>query len=170
MNIIRYTTYILAVFFLLCANRFDVEAQGFSNSGGRSIGVRLGPEIAIIFKQHNEGRAFEGILNFNNRYTGLTGLYHFFHKPLKLENLNLENIAGLDWFLGAGGHILSARDFGLIQVENRAVMGVDVMVGMQYNLPDYPFNVAIDFKPFLHLNGPSVIYSLYGLSLRYRFQ
>lgn len=159
---------ILLLFVGLLAFSSYSQAQGYSSSGGSSIGARFGFEQGVTYKKHlGGGAAFEGILSARNWFTNITGLYHFFHKPTGIG-------PGLDWFVGAGGHLW------IYNVNNRYLpnyatgnlgIGVDGVLGMQYNFAEVPFNIALDWKPALNLIGGSGFYGGgFGLSVRYRWK
>lgn len=165
----KFYTYLAAFCFtLLCAG--SAHGQGYTASGGTSIGLRLGPDAGITVKHHTGSVALEGILHVNNWFQGFTGLYHFFHQPVSAD------LQGLDWYAAAGGHIWSYRsDYnnrpGWIPLDANTGIGVDFALGMQYNFPTAPLNLALDWKPAINLVGGSgFAYSSVGLSLRYRFR
>lgn len=145
-------------------------AQGYSSSGGTSAGIRLGPDAGITVKHHTGKAALEGILHVSNWYTGFTGLYHFFHQPVGAD------LRGLDWYAGAGGHIWGYRRDsrnlpGWYENGTRTGFGVDFALGLQYNFPSAPLNMALDWKPAINLVGGSGwAYSSVGLSIRYRWR
>lgn len=157
----------LCLAFLLAG---EASGQGYSTSGGTSAGLRLGPDAGITIKHHTGKAAIEGILHVNNWFQGFTGLYHFFHQPVGAD------LRGLDWYAAFGGHIWSyRRDYdnrpGWIPNNANTGFGVDFALGMQYNFPSAPINLALDWKPAINLVGGSGwAYSSVGLSVRYRWR
>lgn len=151
-------------------NANQVQAQGYSSSGGTSIGLRLGPDAGITLKHHTGKTALEGILHLSDWFQGFTGLYHFFHQPITAD------LPGLDWYAAAGAHVWSYRTGsknlpGWYEAGNRVGLGVDFALGAQYNFPSAPVNLALDWKPALNLIGGSgLAFSSVGLSVRYRWK
>jgi len=163
-------TLLMALTIGLLSSSAFAQTRGYASSGGTSIGLRLGPDAGITLKHHTGSAALEGILHVSNWFTGFTGLYHFFHQPITAD------LRGLDWYAGAGGHIWAYRRDsrylpGWYESGSRAGLGVDFALGMQYNFPSAPLNMALDWKPAINLVGGSGwAYSSVGLSIRYRFQ
>lgn len=156
----------------ICVMMFTLESQaqkGYSSSGGTSIGVRLGNEQGLTLKHHlGGGAAIEGILAARSWSSNLTVLYHFFHNPTGIA-------PGLDWFIGAGGHIwlynTRNRNFDSRYYNGTAGIGIDGAIGMQYNFPTAPLNMSLDWKPSMNLYGGSYFDGGgFGLSIRYRFK
>ncbi len=160
----------MAVAIGLLSSTAFAQNKGYASSGGTSAGLRLGPDAGITIKHHTGSAALEGILHLSNWFTGFTGLYHFFHQPITAD------LPGLDWYAGAGGHIWSYRRTspnlpGWYENGTRTGFGVDFALGMQYNFPSAPINLALDWKPAINLIGGSgIAYSSVGLSIRYRWQ
>jgi len=154
---------------LLSSTAF-AQNRGYASSGGTSIGLRLGPDAGITLKHHTGSAALEGILHLSDWFTGFTGLYHFFHQPIGAD------LRGLDWYAGAGGHIWAYRRDsrnlpGWYEDGTRTGFGVDFALGMQYNFPSAPLNLALDWKPAINLVGGSgFAYNSVGLSIRYRWR
>lgn len=69
------------------------------------------------------------------------------------------DVEGLNWFYGAGGHM------GFYSYKNanpwwddefngsRTVIGVDGILGIEYNIGSIPINVSLDWKPAFNLIG-----------------
>ncbi len=155
----------------ICALMFTLESQaqkGYSSSGGTSIGARLGNEQGLTLKHHFGSAAIEGILATRGWSTNLTVLYHFFHAPTGIA-------PGLDWFVGAGGHIwfynTNNRHFDNRYYNGSTGIGIDGALGMQYNFPSAPLNMSLDWKPSMNLYGGSYFDGGgFGLSIRFRFK
>ncbi|MFN3530674.1 MAG: hypothetical protein ACK417_12190 [Bacteroidia bacterium] len=154
---------------LLSINAF-AQKTGYSSSGGTSAGLRVGPDAGITLKHHVDNVAFEGILHLSQWFQGVTVLYHFFHQPITSE------IEGLDWFAGAGGHIWGYRsNFNdrpkWIPLNSSTGIGVDFVIGTQYNFPSAPINLSLDWKPAINLiGGTGWAYSSIAISARYRWK
>jgi len=50
------------------------------------------------------------------------------------------------------------------------VIGIDGILGLEYNFKEIPFNIGIDWKPMIDLGGSSGFYGDGGaISIRYIF-
>jgi len=157
--------------------QFSLGNGGFSPS---AIGVRVeattsgGVGMGATFQQSLTKRTgIEGIVTGNNTDMRITGLYEYF-QPLVFK--------GWKAYVGGGGHIGMTHSAGSAQlladimngsldVSNgrQLFMGVDGIVGAQYDVPNMPINVSIDAKPALHLNNhPNKFEIGIGLSVRFK--
>ena len=143
------------------------SAQSYTNA----IGARLGFTQGITFRHFlHEEAAIEGILS--TRWNGflLTGLYEV-HKPLD---------GALNWFYGGGAHIgywgnnLPAERYINEPKQSYMVIGVDLIIGLDFTFPDIPINLSLDWKPAFNVIGDRLgDSSLWidggALSIRYAF-
>ena len=137
----------------------SVSVQDYHNA----IGVRLGGLTSgITFKHFGKPLgAFEGILSFGYHATVITGLYE--------QHVDFPDSPGLRWFYGAGAHVAFFRYNGYyywIHHDGRfyysdregvtaTVVGVDGIIGRDYNFSGAPINAGIDLKPIIDFyNGP----------------
>jgi len=129
------------------------------------IGFRAGLSQGLTVKHFVNGKAaFEGLLS--TRWSGLeiTGLYEIHNQAFDVSNLN--------WYYGFGAHIGfwdGNRDWGVLN-RSYTVVGIDGILGIEYNFNEVPFNIGLDWKPSVNLSG------YYGfrpdggaLSIRYIF-
>ena len=129
------------------------------------IGFRAGLSQGLTVKHFINGKAaFEGLLS--TRWSGLeiTGLYEIHNQAFDVSNLN--------WYYGFGAHIGfwdGNRDWGVLN-RSYTVVGIDGILGIEYNFNEVPFNIGLDWKPSVNLSG------YYGfrpdggaLSIRYIF-
>lgn len=148
---------ILAFFLLVSAATYG---QDYKNA----IGGRGGLYNGLTFKHFlNEKNAIEGILATRWRGISLTGLYEW-QKPI--------SEAGFSWFFGFGAHVGSFA--GTLSpwspigtVGNTLVAGVDGIIGLEYVFEKFPLDLAIDYKPAVHLIGGFFSGDEFGLSARY---
>lgn len=166
-----------------------IAQKGSGATGGQSgyktgIGLRLGYESGITFKHFiKEHRALEGILTRGWGYGGgrITGLYEI-HKPLP-------GAPGFDWFFGFGAHIGSfdGRYYGYYGYYNGGYydkhgkwhptgyrdyylsVGIDGILGIEYQLAEIPLTLGIDIKPWIDFYGRGSHFGDGGLSIRYIF-
>ena len=144
-----------------------IGLTGFSQDYSNAIGLRGGSSNGITFKHFvSEKAAIEAILTTRFGGYGLFGLYEL-HVPIK-------SVDRLNFYYGAGGHIGSyngAKDNRWFKgTENHTVLGVDGILGIEYNFTEIPINLSIDYKPAFNLIGHTGLWADEGaLSLRFIF-
>lgn len=151
-------TLILALFILI-----SVDAQDY-NTG---IGFRGGLTNGLTIKHFlGETGAIEGL--FASRWRGLeiTGLYEIHNQAFEVERLN--------WYYGFGGHIgfwngdytSGWGDSGV----SYTVVGIDGILGIEYNFREVPINLGLDWKPSFNILGYTGFWADGGaLSIRFIF-
>jgi hypothetical protein len=132
------------------------------------IGLRGGFDNGLTVKHFvSSGTAFEGIVA--SRWQGLefTLLYEIHGRAFQVERLN--------WYIGFGGHVgfwndnNSSRYWGEAG-ESYTVIGVDGILGIEYNFEAIPFNIGLDWKPAFNFFGYTGFWGDGGaLSVRYIF-
>ncbi len=129
----------------------------------RAIGLRLGFDNGITYKQFITSiSAIEALAYFGNNSFNFTGLY-------ELNNENAFQVDRLDWYYGAGGH------FGFRNSNNEGndgsfILGVDGIIGIEYNIETVPINVSLDWKPQVNIvGGNGFVGDTGALSVRYVF-
>ena len=132
------------------------------------IGLRGGYFNGLSIKHFSgDNRALEFILDSRWRGFAITGLYEI-HKPaFKTERLN--------WYYGLGGHIgfwngdYTHKKWGNYG-ETYTVVGIDGILGLEYNFREIPFNLSLDWKPAFNIAGYTGLWTDSGaLSIRYIF-
>ncbi len=140
----------------------------FSNAQdyNTGIGLRVGYTNGITIKHFVSSKtALEGIISSRWRGVQITGLYEY--------QSHFNNADRLNWFIGFGGHIgfwegqyVKWGDSGT----NYTVVGLDGILGMEYNFREVPINIGIDWKPSFNVFGYSGFWGDGGaLSIRYIF-
>lgn len=133
-------TAFFAITMIIAANAQDY------NTG---IGVRGGLSNGLTIKHFIEGdRAIEGLLA--NRWGGfnVTGLYEIHAQAFDTPRLN--------WYYGFGGHIGfwdGDKNPWFDDNNNYTVIGIDGIIGLEYNIEEIPFNISLDWKPGINLIG-----------------
>jgi hypothetical protein len=130
------------------------------------IGVRGGLFTGLTLKHFiSERAAIEGL--FETRWSGLgiTGLYEIHANAFDVDRLN--------WYYGIGGHV------GFYNGDNTtwgtagtsySVLGVDGILGIEYNIGEIPINISLDWKPVINLINYGGFWGDGGaLSIRYIF-
>lgn len=113
------------------------------------IGVRGGFAQGITIKHFVSGTsALEGIIASRWKGIELTGLYEIHGRAFQVDRLN--------WYAGFGGHVgawdgQDARwgDDG----DSYTVVGIDGIIGLEYNFERVPFNLSVDWKPAYNFSG-----------------
>jgi hypothetical protein len=174
---------------LLSAGTINAQNNRTAPSSGEgmpgyktSIGIRFGYEGGLTLKHFmKEKRAIEGIISAGWGGWGfrLTGLYEV-HK-------NFPGVEGLDWYFGGGAHIGSYNNayYGYYGYYNGGyydnkghwhsggyrsrymTVGIDGIIGLEYQFEDAPFSISLDFKPYVDIIGYSGRFGDGALSLRY---
>ncbi|GGK63102.1 hypothetical protein ACD591_00560 [Rufibacter glacialis] len=160
----------LGLLLLSLANLEKAQAQEVG------LGLRVGGYSAGISGKYfiSESQAIEGILGtgFGRRGFQLTGLLE--------QHASAFDVQGLRWFYGAGGHIGVFRGRYYYKPTNKhyeesyhrtlATVGIDGIVGLEYQITEIPISLGVDFKPFIEANRDGLF--LYGdgaLTVRYTF-
>ncbi len=152
--------YLLAITLFLSITAVS-NAQDY-NTG---IGLRGGAYNGITVKHFLGANAIEGILT--TRYSGfkITGLY-------EIHKMTAFGVDRLNWYYGFGAHIgfYDPVNATFLNDGDRMVLGIDGILGLEYNFVEVPFNISLDWKPAINIIG----YDPYwfdggGLSVRYIF-
>jgi len=150
-------TFILIIFVVSFANAQDYRT---------GIGVRGGFSNGLTVKHFLTGKtAVEGILSTRWRGFDVTGLYEIHNQAFNTERLN--------WYFGFGGHVgfwngdyANWGEPGISYI----IVGIDGILGIEYNFKEVPINIGLDWKPAFNLIGYTGFWGDGGaLSIRYIF-
>ena len=152
------------IFVLLILLLFGLESKSQDYNTG--IGLRGGWGTGLTVKHFlGDKAAVEGILDSRWRGFSLTGLYEIHNTAFDIDRLN--------WYYGFGGHIgfWNGKNVGWADDNNNyTVIGIDGILGIEYNFDFIPINLSIDWKPALNLAGSSGFWGDGGaISIRYIF-
>lgn len=128
------------------------------------IGLRLGLYNGLTIKHFiTENKALEGLIVTRWNGFNITGLYEIHDQAFNVERLH--------WYYGFGGHIGSWRgEKSDNNIENYTFLGVDGIIGMEYNFKPVPFNISLDWKPTFSIIGHTeFLPDQVALSIRYIF-
>jgi len=131
------------------------------------IGVRGGFYNGLTIKHFiSERAAIEGIISSRWKGFNITGLYEIHQQAFDVAHLN--------WYYGAGGHIGFWKGKDVSWGDNReddyTVVGIDGILGIEYNFQEIPINLSLDWKPTMNIIGYSGFWGDGGaLSIRYIF-
>lgn len=154
----------LTVGFIILSNKEACAQSTYKNA----IGGRFGAANGLTFKTFlNREAALDFILNFQSHkeYSDfrLTGLYEL-HKAFP-------DAAGLRYYYGAGATLGSRNyDARYDKSDNRLLLGIDGVLGLDYKFDELPLNVSFDWKPEIVLTDETRFdASGVGLSIRFTF-
>jgi hypothetical protein len=139
-----------------------VNAQDYKTGIGLRGGLYNGLTIKHFISQTS---ALEGLIS--TRWSGfeLTGLFEIHNQAFDVERLN--------WYYGAGAHVGSYNGDNTNWGNSGTsyiVIGIDGILGIEYNFKEIPVNIGLDWKPALNLIGYSHFFGDGGaLSVRYIF-
>lgn len=131
------------------------------------IGVRGGFYNGLTIKHFiSERAAIEGIISSRWKGFNITGLYEIHQQAFDVAHLN--------WYYGAGGHIGFWKGKDVSWGDNReddyTVVGIDGILGIEYNFQEIPINISLDWKPTMNIIGYSGFWGDGGaFSVRYIF-
>lgn len=117
-----------------------LQAQDYKTA----LGIRLssnGPAVnnSVSFKHFmNPKLAVEALLTFDNK-AAIGGLLEI-HNDMSTE--------GLKWFYGGGAYIGFDSDK---ENTDRALMGAQGIIGLDYKFANLPLNLSLDWKPELNI-------------------
>ncbi|HEX5002109.1 MAG TPA: hypothetical protein VFW78_06410 [Bacteroidia bacterium] len=143
----------------------SLRAQGYTNA----IGLRLGTSSGITFK-HSLGNDAMLELMLTSRWHGwtFTGLYEKHAPAFQVDKLY--------WYYGAGAHAgfwNGNHHHPWYDDENHGdhfEIGVDGIIGLEYQITEIPFNVGIDWKPAFNIAEYTGLWAdEFALSFRYTF-
>jgi hypothetical protein len=152
-------TFTLALFITALASAQDYDT---------GVGLRLGFSNGLSVKHFLSQRsAVEGLLSTRWHGFELTGLYEVHDNAFDVDRLN--------WYFGGGAHIgfwngdYTHSRWG-DEGSNYTVIGIDGILGIEYNFSEFPVNISLDWKPAFNLSGYSGFWGDGGaLSVRYIF-
>lgn len=152
---------ILFTIFITISALAIINAQDYKTG----IGIRAGFSSGLTVKHFTSHKAaIEGLLKTRWQGFDVTGLYEIHKQAFDVRYLN--------WYYGGGGHI------GFYNGDNTnwgrdgyayTVVGIDGILGIEYNFGDLPVNIGLDWKPVLNLIGYSGFWSEGAFSIRYIF-
>ncbi len=148
---------------------FAMSIPSISNAQdyNTGIGLRLGFFSGVTVKHFvGTNTALEGILSSRWRGFNITGLYEWHH-------FDAFNADRLNFYYGFGAH-LGFWNGDYVYWGDRAdsymVLGIDGILGLEYNFEDAPINLSVDWKPAINFLGYTGFWGDGGaLSVRYIF-
>jgi len=141
----------------------QANSQSLGTSYTTAIGVKVYPASLSVKHFVQQNNAIEGLLTFWESGNRLTGLYEI--------HGDINNAAGLKWYIGPGAHIGFWNDTWKKNNPTREsgmVVGVDGILGLDFKFKNVPLNMSIDWQPSFNLIGYQYFESGWGgLGIRY---
>lgn len=182
----RHLSFFSLLFLLSVA--FSAQAQKKAASGAgyqTGLGLRAGGYSSGLTVKHflsgKNNVAIEGLATTEYRARGarLTVLLE--------KHIPISDIKGFQFYYGAGAHLGAYRGryyfedvrfrrgkryevYHVYYADDRVrpVLGADLVLGLEYKMPDLPFVVSLDYKPFFEVfDGVTGLYSDAAFSLRF---
>ncbi len=129
------------------------------------IGVRAGFSSGLTIKHFkSQSVALEGLVTTRWQGFDITGLYEVHNRAFEVNRLN--------WYYGGGAHLGFYNGSYAYWGERGTaytVIGIDGILGLEYDFDDVPINIGVDWKPALNLIGYTGFWSEGALSIRYIF-
>ena len=146
---------VLTLTIAVCFTTF-INAQDYRNG----IGLRAGFNQGLTFKHFVSGKSALELL-LATRWSGfeITGLYEIHNSAFDINRLN--------WYYGAGAHVGfygTNYDGG-----EGTYVGVDGILGLEYNFREAPINISLDWKPAFDFGYNHFFADGGAISLRYIF-
>ena len=134
-----------------------LHAQNYNTALGVRLGYDSGLTLKHFFTQEN---AAEIILSISPRYFQVTGMYDY-------QQL-VPGSSDLSWVVGLGGH-LGGIHHDKEKYRSNLLLGVDLMVGLEYSVARTPYTIAIDWKPSFNFTNSYNDYWLNGFAISLRY-
>ncbi|MBP3943945.1 hypothetical protein J5U18_10270 [Sphingobacteriaceae bacterium WQ 2009] len=164
-------TYWLVTFIIFLCCFSQVAKAQLTNT--HAIGVRFGAAQGISYRYTlAEDRALTGLLSVQSNHASrrfrVVGLYEFY-KPLGGD---------FSWYYGFGGSVGSykskaytSKDGSQVAPYSEALVSLDGILGISYDVPDVPLVISLDVKPYLDFIQSSTIKLIdpIGFTVRYKF-
>ncbi len=138
----------------------SVDAQDYK----QAVGLRGGLYNGLTYKNFiTWNTAVEGILHTRWQGWELVGLLEY-HQPIA-------DVPDLYWFYGYGAHIgFFDAQYTTFGTGTYTVIGVDGIIGLEYDIPQVPISIGLDWKPYINLIGYTHFFGDGGaFSVRYTF-
>ncbi len=185
-----------SVLLVLLAGVLNLATAQSKKSGGggggsykNGLGLRAGGySSGATFKHFISGKnnvALEALLTTEYRARGARVTV------LLEKHLPVADLKGLQFYYGAGAHVGSYKGryyyterlyyynkgkykgyYNVYYEDDRSyvVFGADLIAGLEYRMPDLPFVVAVDYKPYFEVfDGYTGFYNDAAVSLRFVF-
>ena len=150
----------------------------FSQVENTSIGLRGGGVSGFTVKMVDYNlNAFELVLGFQKEGARLLGMIQKF-RPIREDRIaNLYIISGIGAHAGYISYnediskVINGITYYSYRKKYSPIIGIDLMIGIEYHFESVPFNISLDYKPYMEFFGEKnfkIDFWDIGFSLRYR--
>lgn len=138
-----------------------VNGQSRGRTYKTGLGVKVWDGGGISFKTFLiPNKALELVGYFYRRGTRITGLYEI--------HGNIAGARGMKWYVGPGAHVSFYNYKGY--TGDRAIIGVDGVLGLDFKINKAALNLSIDWQPsFEFADNRGFAGGWGGLGIRYTF-
>lgn len=138
-----------------------LHAQSMGRTYKTALGVKVWDGGGISFKTFLVPNNALEVIGYFYRYgSRITGLYEI--------HGNVAGAPGLKWYIGPGAHIGFYNYKGYYG--DKAVAGVDGVLGLDYKINKAPLNLSVDWQPsFEFADNRGFAGSWGGIGIRYTF-
>ncbi len=157
---------ILLLVFISFFSLSELNAQPKPYQAG--LGLRGGFSSGITFKYFlSDVNALEGILTTRWRGFNITGLYEWQRPVFDVDNLY--------WFYGGGAHLGFWGGYEdhpwFDDTANYSVVGIDGIIGLEYDFAEVPVSLGLDWKPAFNFVGYTGFWAdNLAISIRFLFR
>ncbi len=164
------TKYLLLFGIVLCT------MQSIAQNYDRALGARIGVTSGIEYKKfHDDISGFDVIFSFQRGGVQFTYL-QLYHYPIMLHS-----DGQFLFYCGFGGHLGYSRwSKKKVRIDNYTYrrkklafgVAINVIVGIEYQLPHYPMVVSFDYKPYYEVGYPGYFEKNnydFAVSIKYTF-
>ncbi len=146
---------------------FGSITLSFGQDYENAIGLRGGLYNGVTFKHFlGESSAVEAMLFTRWNGFAVSALY-------EIHSYTAFDVPRLNWYYGIGGHVGLFDGTYVSWLDNTVatmVIGVDAILGIEYNFEEIPINISLDYKPAFNLIGDVGFWGDGGaFSIRYLF-
>jgi len=142
----------------------------------RDAGIRVGDFVSVSYRQFQDDfQALEGVLFIGRRGMTIGVLKEHFEPAFGQISENIVFKYGYGahaGFRSINHYRILNRKYELETYRFTPLIGIDGLIGLEYQFPEIPFLAGIDIKPYVEFSIIQ-IFSLYlqsvGFSIKYRF-
>jgi hypothetical protein len=132
-----------------------------SSEYNTAVGGKISSGVAFSYKQFvTPTNALEAQAMAYKEGIRLVGLYQF-------HSYNIEGLNGLAWYIGPGAHLGFVKAKYKAEYNSAVDFGIDGVVGLDYRIPNTPFNLSLDWQPSFGLLGAGLQPQFGGFAIRY---
>ena len=140
-----------------------ITSTSLAQNYKQAIGIRGGLFNGVSYKNFiTDNTAVEGILHTRWQGWEVVGLIEY-NNEMPSDNFY--------WYYGYGAHIgFFNAQYTHYSTGTYTVIGIDGILGLEYQFPRVPIAISLDWKPYFNLVGYSGFFGDGGaFSLRYTF-